>query len=104
MMLIYFLKPSINNNGSLRCILIKSTILFPHQFVLSITSADYEKVTSARKLRCQMSMKSINHLGYISSTSRRLQNDEVLAVSYEYTYNGNRYKVGELTEDYQNRE
>ena len=35
---------------------------------------------------------------------RRLQNDEVLAVSYEYTYNGNRYKVGELSEDYQNRE
>ena len=42
-------------------------------------------------------------LGYISLL-RRLQNDEVLAVSYEYTFNGNRYKVGELTEDYQNRE
>ena len=34
---------------------------------------------------------------------RKLQNDEVLAVSYEYTYNGRTYKVGELTEDYQNR-
>src|SRR5690606_10873117 len=31
------------------------------------------------------------------------QNDEALAVSYEYTYNGKAYKVGELSEDYSKR-
>src|SRR5690606_37920117 len=41
-------------------------------------------------------------LGYLSLT-RKLQNDEVVAVSYEYTYNGQSYKVGELSEDYQSR-
>src|SRR5690606_26849686 len=41
-------------------------------------------------------------LGYLS-LSRKLQNDEVVAVSYEYTYNGQSYKMGELSEDYQNR-
>ena len=71
------------------------------QFSLSKT-IDFEKVTSARKLNTDE--YEINKtLGYISLL-RRLQNDEVLAVSYEYTYNGNRYKVGELTEDYQNRD
>ena len=62
-------------------------------------SIDYEKITSARRLG---ENEYIVHptLGYIR-LSRRLQNDEVLAVSYEYTYNGQRYKVGELTEDYQ---
>lgn len=42
-------------------------------------------------------------LGYISLISP-LRNDEVLAVSYEYTFNGRKYKVGELTEDYQARQ
>ena len=49
-------------------------------------------MTSARKL--DVDEYEINKsLGYISLL-RRLQNDEVLAVSYEYTFNGNRYKVG----------
>src|SRR5690606_12199736 len=38
-------------------------------------------------------------LGYISLT-RKLQNDEALAVAYEYTYQGASYKVGELSDDY----
>ncbi len=42
-------------------------------------------------------------LGYISLVTP-LRNDEILAVSYEYTYQGRRYKVGELTEDYQARQ
>ncbi|GAB4055355.1 cell surface protein SprA [Spirosoma litoris] len=41
-------------------------------------------------------------LGYISLVTP-LRNDEILAVAYEYTYQGRRYKVGELTEDYQAR-
>ncbi|MGI9542136.1 MAG: cell surface protein SprA [Cyclobacteriaceae bacterium] len=34
---------------------------------------------------------------------RKLQNDEVLAVAYEYSYEGRNYKVGELTDDYGSR-
>ncbi|MBC8110811.1 MAG: cell surface protein SprA, partial [Verrucomicrobia bacterium] len=40
-------------------------------------------------------------LGYISLSSP-LRNDEVLAVSFEYTYNGVKKQVGELTDNYQN--
>tara|TARA_B110000438_G_scaffold49528_1_gene50048 strand:+ start:18456 stop:25547 length:7092 start_codon:yes stop_codon:yes gene_type:complete len=66
-----------------------------------LKTIDFEKVTSARKLNID-EFKINKSLGYISLL-RRLQNDEVLAVSYEYTFNGNRYKVGELMEDYQNK-
>ncbi len=63
--------------------------------------SDFEQVNGARKLA---PTEYIFHreLGYVSLT-RRLQNDEVLAVSYEYTFNGQVFKVGELSEDYQNR-
>ena len=91
---------NLNDNNSLRSLDLVDDIL-SNQFNLSKT-IDFEKVTSARKL--DSDEYEINKtLGYISLL-RRLQNDEVLAVSYEYTYNGNRYKVGELSEDYQNRE
>ncbi len=61
---------------------------------------DYEIITSARKL--SENEYTVNRqLGYISIL-RKLQSDEVLAVAYEYTYHGRPYKVGELTEDYQN--
>ncbi|MDA1119436.1 MAG: cell surface protein SprA [Bacteroidetes bacterium] len=62
---------------------------------------DFERVTAARKLDDREYVIN-KQLGYISLL-RRLQNDEVLAVSYEYTFNGQRFKVGELTEDYANR-
>ena len=91
---------NLSDNNNLRNIDLVDDILIS-QFNLSKT-IDFEKVTSARKL--DVDEYEINKtLGYISLL-RRLQNDEVLAVSYEYTYNGNRFKVGELTEDYQNRE
>ncbi|CAE7241759.1 maeB [Symbiodinium microadriaticum] len=62
-------------------------------------SRDFVKVTTARKL--DLSEYRVNkELGYVTLL-RKLQNDEVLAVSFEYTYNGRVYKVGELTEDYQ---
>ena len=90
---------NLSSNGSLRDIdQVDNTL--STQFVFN-KSVDYEKVTSARKLNSD-EYEINKNLGYISLL-RRLQNDEVLAVSYEYTYNGNRYKVGELTEDYQNR-
>jgi cell surface protein SprA len=62
---------------------------------------DFDQVSGARKLAPNEFFFN-RELGYLS-LSRRLQNDEVLAVSYEYTYNGQVYKVGELSEDYQNR-
>lgn len=59
---------------------------------------DYEKITGARKLA--PTEYSIHpQLGYVTLT-RKLQNDEALAVAYEYTYQGRRYQVGELSEDY----
>jgi cell surface protein SprA len=62
---------------------------------------DYEKITGARILN-PTEYTFHKQLGYITLT-RKLQNDEVLAVAYEYTYNGRSYKVGELSEDYASR-
>ncbi|GHM99479.1 cell surface protein SprA [Cytophagales bacterium WSM2-2] len=62
---------------------------------------DYEKVNSARKLAS--TEYTLNaQLGYIT-LQRKLQNDEAIAVAFEYTYNGQVYKVGELTEDYSSK-
>ncbi|MGB4972732.1 MAG: cell surface protein SprA, partial [Cyclobacteriaceae bacterium] len=62
---------------------------------------DFEKITSARKLALT-EFSFNNQLGYIT-LQRKLQNDEALAVAFEYTYNGQKYKVGELSEDYSNK-
>ena len=64
------------------------------------SATDYEIKTSVRKLSPQEYTFN-SQLGYLT-LNRQLQNDEMLAVAYEYTYNGQRYQVGELTEDYQN--
>jgi cell surface protein SprA len=61
---------------------------------------DFEKITSARKL-ASTEFTFHKELGYIT-LQRKLQNDEALAVAFEYTYNGRVYKVGELSEDYSN--
>ncbi|CAN5293820.1 cell surface protein SprA [soil metagenome] len=66
-----------------------------------VKATDFEKVNQARRLN-DREYTFNPELGYLTLT-RKLQNDEVLAVSFEYTYNGKRYKVGELSEDYQNR-
>ncbi len=60
---------------------------------------DYEIKTSVRKLSTQEYTFN-SQLGYVT-LNRQLQNDEMLAVAYEYNINGQRYQVGELTEDYQ---
>ena len=66
-----------------------------------VNGTDYEKITSARKLA--ISEFTFHHeLGYIT-LQRKLQNDEAIAVAFEYTYNGRKYKVGELSEDYSNK-
>ncbi len=58
---------------------------------------DYEKVQSARLL--SSSEYTVNSaLGYISLKTT-LQTDQILAVAYEYTLNGQTYQVGEFASD-----
>ena len=66
-----------------------------------VNGTDFEKITSARKL-APTEFTFSKDLGYIT-LQRKLQNDEAVAVAFEYTYNGRVYKVGELSEDYSNR-
>ncbi|GAB3260577.1 cell surface protein SprA [Larkinella harenae] len=63
---------------------------------------DYELLRGAKRLT-ETEFKFQPELGYISLVTP-LRNDEVLAVSYEYTYQGRKFQVGELTENYQNRQ
>ncbi|MFM8738790.1 MAG: cell surface protein SprA, partial [Cytophagales bacterium] len=66
-----------------------------------MNGTDFEKITSARKLSpTEFSYNS--QLGYIT-LQRKLQNDEALAVAFEYNYNGRTYQVGELSTDYSNK-
>jgi len=58
---------------------------------------DYEKIENARKLT-EREYTVNRQLGYIS-LNVALNNDEVLAVAYEYTLNGQVYKVGEFSTD-----
>ncbi|CAH0995259.1 hypothetical protein EMA8858_01379 [Emticicia aquatica] len=62
---------------------------------------DYEILRGAKRLT-EREFKFNQELGYISLVTP-LRNDEILAVAYEYTYNGRTFKVGELTEDYSSR-
>ncbi len=64
-------------------------------------NTDFELLRGAKKLLQEREYTFNPQLGYISLTVP-LRNDEILAVAYEYTYGGRVYKVGELTEDYQN--
>ncbi len=76
-----------------------SGVLTGYNFV---SGTDFAKLNSARKLAAT-EFTFHKELGYIT-LQRKLQNDEALAVAFEYTYNGRVYKVGELTEDYANVE
>ena len=58
---------------------------------------NYSKLTYARKLT-DKEFKLQPQLGYIS-LNYPLNNDEVLAVAYRYTYNGVEYQVGEFSSD-----
>lgn len=74
--------------------LLTNTVASPGPFQQAI---HYEKVENARKLSDQeFSFNAL--LGYIS-LNIPLNNDEVLAVAYEYTYRGQTYQVGELSTD-----
>ena len=60
-------------------------------------SIDYEKIENARML--SSSEYAFNRqLGFIS-LNQALNSDEVLAVAFQYTYNGVSYQVGEFSND-----
>ena len=59
---------------------------------------DYAKLENARKLINGQEYTLNTELGYIS-LSQRLNNDEVLAVAYQYTVGGKVYQVGEFAND-----
>ncbi|MFT4033567.1 MAG: cell surface protein SprA, partial [Siphonobacter sp.] len=63
---------------------------------------DFDVLRRARKLG-DNEFTFNAQLGYISLLTP-IRNDEVIAVSFEYSYRGKSYQVGELTEDYQNRD
>ncbi len=58
---------------------------------------DFEILRGARRLSAS-DFTYNNQLGYVSLNTP-LRNDEILAVAFEYTYNGKAYKVGELPEN-----
>ncbi len=81
-------------NSQLRNINDLSRILFDWGYQ---GGKQYEKVEFARKLATNEYTVD-EKLGYISLNSS-LNSDEVLAVAYEYTLNGETYKVGEFSQD-----
>ncbi|MCF8295362.1 MAG: cell surface protein SprA, partial [Bacteroidales bacterium] len=87
----------ITDYAAIRDISQVSTVLAPLSSINFISGQDYEKVEKARKLSA--SEYTMNEkLGYIT-LSAALNQDEVLAVSYEYTIQGKIYRVGEFTAD-----
>lgn len=60
--------------------------------------ADYAFLENARKLQQGTDFEMDTQLGYIS-LSQRLSNDEVLAVAYQYTFQGQVFQVGEFAND-----
>ncbi|MBP0904647.1 cell surface protein SprA [Mariniflexile gromovii] len=60
--------------------------------------SDYNKLENARKLINGQEYTLNTQLGYIS-LNQRLNNDEVLAVAFQYTLGGKVYQVGEFAND-----
>ena len=58
---------------------------------------DYEKIENARLLDSTEYILN-RHLGYLS-LNQSINNDEVLAVAYQYTVNGETFQVGEFSTD-----
>lgn len=61
-----------------------------------ITGRDFDLIGNARKLN-PTEYTLNNRLGFIS-LNQTLNNDQALAVSFQYTYNGKTYQVGEFTD------
>ncbi len=59
---------------------------------------DYVKLENAKKLRENIDYKLHPQLGYIS-LNQRLENDEILAVAFQYTIGDQVFQVGEFAND-----
>ncbi|MBR3648459.1 MAG: cell surface protein SprA [Paludibacteraceae bacterium] len=86
---------TVTSNPSVRNLQESNTILSTINGMVG--GEDFEKIESARLLNS--SEYTLNAaLGYIS-LKQALNQDEVLAVAYEYTYGGQVYQVGEFSTD-----
>ena len=89
----------ISNNPTIRgfsnaVVALETSLTEPGPFRQAL---EYEKLENARRLTEQEFTYNAQ-LGYIS-VNLPLNNDEVLAVAYEYTYAGRTYQVGEFSTD-----
>jgi len=73
---------------------VQSGILVPNV----LEGIDYGKLENAQKLRENIDYKIHPQLGYISLT-QRLENDEILAVAFQYTVGNQVFQVGEFAND-----
>ncbi|MBI3501053.1 MAG: cell surface protein SprA, partial [Bacteroidetes bacterium] len=85
--------PHIRNRDS--AVTILSTL--PPAGVGLIPVKDFEKVLAARRLATS-EFTFNSKLGFVSLNST-INPDQVVAVAYQYTYNGNTFQVGELSTD-----
>lgn len=85
------------NYGAIRDVSKINNVLNPLRILGFNGGQDYEKLEQARKLNA--SEYTVNEkLGYISLNTA-LNNDEVLAVAYNYTSNGVLFQVGEFSDE-----
>lgn len=61
-------------------------------------SRDFDIISNARKLNATEYTLN-NRLGFIS-LNQALNNDQALAISFQYTYNGKTYQVGEFSDQF----
>ncbi len=84
----------VSSNGGIRSFTAAAASL---QLLGMQASKNYEKLESARLL--SLNEYTLNErLGFIG-LNQNLNNDEVLAVAYQYTYQGQTYQVGEFSTD-----
>lgn len=87
--------PSSQLNQNIRDI---ATVQFGIEVANTREGFDYAKLENARKLTQGQEYTLNADLGYIS-LNQRLNNDEVLAVAFQYTLGGQVYQVGEFAND-----
>ena len=87
---------SISSNQGIRNYASASNILSGPSFNM-VQSVEYEKLQNARLL--SPNEYSYNSLLGFLSLNQSLNNDEVLAVAYQYTFEGKTYQVGEFSTD-----
>ena len=93
-----FILPELHSSDSIRDVDNAVKVLTEEPFKFK-SPRDFEKI-QARKLN-PSEYRYHPELGFIS-LNIRMDQDEVIGVAYEYTYNGKFYQVGELSQDIEN--